>query len=115
MPAVIGDGLKPLKTSHRPSDSSHTKIGTVAITARTGTRWSPRNSAAVAEAMGQQGPRQAHDSCPGLRPWTLTQHGRRQTWVAAWTMPGPCDTPAATTSQYSAHPLLAVTGARSPG
>jgi hypothetical protein len=27
---VMGEGLKPLTTSQRPSDSSHRKIGTVA-------------------------------------------------------------------------------------
>jgi hypothetical protein len=40
---MMGNGLKPLMTSQRPSDSSHPKIGAVAITARTGTTWSPRN------------------------------------------------------------------------
>jgi hypothetical protein len=33
MPMVMGEGIKPLTTSQRPSDSSHRKIGTVAIAA----------------------------------------------------------------------------------
>src|SRR5215831_8140054 len=56
MPAVMGEGLKPLMASQRPSDSSHTKIGTVAITARTGIGWLPRNSAAMAEAISKGAP-----------------------------------------------------------
>ena len=56
MPAVMGDGLKPLTTSHRPSDSSHKKIGTPAITVKAVTGWSPRKNAAMAEAMNRGAP-----------------------------------------------------------
>jgi hypothetical protein len=56
MRAVMGDGLKPLTTSQTPSDSSHRKIGTVAIAARTVIGSLPRNSVAVAEAMSSGAP-----------------------------------------------------------
>ncbi len=45
MPAVMGDGLKPLTASQRPSDSSHKKIGTPAITVKAVTGWSPQKNA----------------------------------------------------------------------
>src|SRR5919204_4980566 len=56
LPVVIGEGLKPLTTSQRPSDSSHRKIGAVAIAANTVTGWLPRNSVAVADAMSSGAP-----------------------------------------------------------
>jgi hypothetical protein len=55
MPVVMGEGLKPLTTSQTPSDSSHRKIGAVAIAANTVTGSLPRNSVAVAETDGDEG------------------------------------------------------------
>jgi len=43
-------GLKPLTISQRPSDSSHRKIGMVAISDQTESNWWRPNSIVVVEA-----------------------------------------------------------------
>jgi len=48
--AVMVAGLKPLTISQRPSDSSHRKIGMVAISDQTESNWWRPNSIVVVEA-----------------------------------------------------------------
>src|SRR5918911_814841 len=56
IPAVMAEGLKPLKVSHKPSESSHRATGTVAITDHAETCPMTPKNAAMVEVMSRGAP-----------------------------------------------------------
>jgi hypothetical protein len=60
IPAVMGEGLKPLKVNHRPSESSHRATGTVAIPDHAEICAMTPKNAAMVEAMSRGGSDESH-------------------------------------------------------